>query len=380
VTAGSLRLLQDGSLSAHWEAGLHPFIARWLPLLPPDEAGTTADGASAIRVVHASSPAPAAPSDAPLLRLGGASMWLPRGASSAVFLGSTGATFGTLDLASGDAVLSISPVAEDPQSGGIVDADSMIDSAPSGGEARTADEAAMAATRGGSGDAVGDADSGDAGLDEDAVVVAYEVYSMATLAAALVAGRMGRALVHAAAVVAPDGGTWLLVGDTHSGKTTTTVNLLNAGWRYVSDDHVVLGRGADGRVTVEGWPRRFHLDEGWAAGTPGQPRAEVDPRDRWPGSWLRSAPLAGILAPRVAAAEPTRLAPLPAADALAALIRQSPWLLADRAAAPAVLALLQSAAGHPAFALRVGLDAYRDASAVIAQLRAAVAQRTPSTD
>ncbi|HET6232977.1 MAG TPA: hypothetical protein VFE05_23065, partial [Longimicrobiaceae bacterium] len=69
-----------------------------------------------------------------------------------------------------------------------------------------------------------------------------------------------------------------------------------------------------------------------------------------------------------------------AADALAALIRQSPWLLADRAAAPAVLALLQSAAGHPAFALRVGLDAYRDASAVIAQLRAAVAQRTPSTD
>jgi hypothetical protein len=380
VAAGSLRLLEDGSLSANWEAGLYPFVARWLPLLPADEAGTTADGASAIRVVHASSPVPAAPSDAPLLRLGGASMWLPRGASSAVFLGSTGATFGTLDLASGDAVLSVTAFAEDAQSSGIVDADSLTGSAPSVHERRAVDEDAPTAAQGDSGDVAADEDSGDAGLDGDALVVAYEVYSMATLAAALVAGRMGRALVHAAAVVAPDGGTWLLVGDTHSGKTTTTVNLLNAGWRYVSDDHVVLGRAANGRVMVEGWPRRFHLDEGWAAGTPGQLRAEVDPRDRWPGSWLRSAPLAGILAPRVAAAEPTRLAPLPAADALAALIRQSPWLLADRAAAPAVLALLQSAAGLPAFALRAGLDAYRDASPVIAQLRAAVAQWTPPTD
>ncbi|HEU4455937.1 MAG TPA: hypothetical protein VFR81_22920, partial [Longimicrobium sp.] len=198
-----------------------------------------------------------------------------------------------------------------------------------------------------------------------------DLYSMVTLSCALLLGRLGRALVHAAAVVAPGGGCLLLAGDTHAGKSTTAVNLIGAGWPFVSDDHVVLSRGADGRLRVEGWPRRFHLDEGWEQGAPLHRRGELDPHERWPGAWRRAAPLAGLLFPRVEAAFPTALAPLPGSQALAGLLRQSPWLLADRAAAGGVLALLTAACESPAFSLRLGLDSYRDAGRLVEVLRPA---------
>ena len=188
----------------------------------------------------------------------------------------------------------------------------------------------------------------------------WTLFSAATLSAALLLGRMDRALAHAAAVVGPDGRAWLLVGDSHAGKTTTSANLLQAGWRYVSDDQVVLYRPTDGGLRVDGWPRPFHLDEGWEGGAPLHRRGTTDPRERWPGRWMRTAPLAGLLFPRVEADRPTARAPLPAADALARLLRQSPWLLADRGAAPGVLRLLQEAASLPAYELRLGLDTYAD--------------------
>jgi hypothetical protein len=137
----------------------------------------------------------------------------------------------------------------------------------------------------------------------------------------------------------------------------------------VSDDNVVLFRGAEGAVRVEGWPRRFHLDEGWEAGTPLHRRGEVDPHERWPGQWVRTAPLAGLLFPRVAADQPTELAPLPASEALVGLMRQSPWLLADRACAPAILAFLRAACERPAFSLRLGLDSYRDTDRLLSVLK-----------
>src|SRR6202008_1057251 len=134
------------------------------------------------------------------------------------------------------------------------------------------------------------------------------------------------------------------------------------------DDNVVLFRGADGALSVEGWPRRFHLDEGWETGAPLHRRGEVDPHERWPGQWLRTAPLAGLLFPRVEANLPTQRTPIAASEALGGLMRQSPWLLADRGAAPDVLSLLRAACGPPAYALRLGLDSYRDTERLISIL------------
>ena len=306
-------LLADGGLRVEAEPALVVLLRRWLPLLPYDETGS-AHGA-VIRLASGDPAAAGTMGGAPALRLGAADAWVDAAAGRAVFRCTAGSG-GWADLARGTA--------------GLVPA-------PFGEETREA--------------------------------VAWDVYSMCTIACALLLGRMHRSLAHAAAVVAPGGGAWLLAGDTHAGKSTTSVNLIEAGWRFVSDDHVVLFRDGDGSIAVEGWPRRFHLDEGWADGSPLHRRGEVDPHLRWPGQWQRTAPLAGLLFPRVEANLPTALSPLPATEALAGLMRQSPWLLADRACAAEVLAFLRSACERPAYMLRLGLDTYRDTGRLLEVLR-----------
>jgi hypothetical protein len=187
---------------------------------------------------------------------------------------------------------------------------------------------------------------------------AGDVYSMLTLAAAFLLGRLGGALVHAGGVVDPDGRAWLLVGDTHAGKTTTCVSLVAAGWRYLADDQVVLRFGDAGTVEVEGWPRRAHLDEGWSDGVVTRTRGVVDLRARWGDRWIARAPLGGVLLPSVRAEEPTRVMTVDGATAFTALVRQSPWLLADRGAAAAVMPLLRATASLDSRALLLGQDSY----------------------
>lgn len=303
-------LLRDGALHLEAAPDLLPLIAHWLPLLPYEERTPHPHG-SVVRVVRGDPHKP--PAAPPALRLGTADAWVE--GDAAVLAGKSAGCSGGVDLRAGTAELR--------------------------------------APNGASGDTVG-----------------WELYSMASLACALLLNRMGRTLAHAGGVVAPDGGAWLLVGDTHAGKSTTVANLLRCGWGYVSDDNVVLARGGGG-IEVEGWPRHFHMDEGWAAGAPLGRRGAIDPRERWPGQWTDAAPLAGLLFPRVEPAQPTELAPLAAGGALTGLLRQSPWLLADRGSAPAVLALLRDAAARPAFTLRLGLDSYADPPLLAERLRPA---------
>jgi hypothetical protein len=194
---------------------------------------------------------------------------------------------------------------------------------------------------------------------------AADIYSMLTVSAALLLTSLGRALVHAAAVVDPDGAAWILAGDARSGKSTTCVTLASAGWEYLSDDQVVLAaNGADG-VRVSGWLRPFHLDTAAPGREPTGERREVLPAELGLTRWRRSAPLAGVILPVVLASQPTRLVPVPAADALAGLVRQSPWLLACPRAAPRVFALLARAAGGASYRLELGLDTFRRPSELV---------------
>lgn len=196
------------------------------------------------------------------------------------------------------------------------------------------------------------------GADE---IVAANLYSMMTVVAALLLGRIGRTPIHAGAVVAPGGGALLLAGDARAGKSTTCVNLIAAGWDYLSDDQVVLSRAPDSdTITAEGWPRTFHLDEGWERGVSTGIRRDLDPERLGPGRWRRSAPIEGLLFPVVKAEEPTALTPISASDALARLIRQTPWLMVDQPRGPALLGLLSALASTPAYELSLGLDTYKD--------------------
>lgn len=198
----------------------------------------------------------------------------------------------------------------------------------------------------------------------DTAGLGVEIFEGLTLSAALLLGRLGRTLVHGAAVVPPGGGAWLLAGGSFSGKSTTCITLIRGGWDYLADDHVVLEPAPGGGVRVEGWPRKFNLDHGYQAGASQGVRGRVDPALFGPGRWRPAAPLAGLLFPRVDAGLPTALEPVAPADALSRLLGQSPWLLADAGAAPAVLALLERAARTPAWELRLGRDCYRDPDAL----------------
>jgi len=189
-----------------------------------------------------------------------------------------------------------------------------------------------------------------------------------TIATALLLGRRARALVHAAAVVAPSGGVWLLVGDTHAGKSTTVATLLQGGWGWLADDQVVL-RDAGGRLVVEGWARQPNLDEGYRRGEITGRRVGVERSAFGVAPLAGEHPLAGILLPRVDAASATALAPASSADTFAALVRQSPWLLADPAAAAALHALLVGAAGHRAARLALGRDSYGRGAVLAGLLR-----------
>src|SRR5437773_2182067 len=143
-----------------------------------------------------------------------------------------------------------------------------------------------------------------------------------TVPAALLCAGLGRALLHAAAVVAPDGTAWLLVGDARSGKSTTCANLARGGggWGYLSDDQTVLAATEQG-IMVEGWPRAFHLDEAWERGEVSGRRRAIEPAAVGIGDRRRLAPLAGILLPVVRPDQPTTLAPVSAGQALAELVR-----------------------------------------------------------
>jgi len=302
VTAAiTLDLVTDGALRLALDQSVLRLAERWIP----QRLGAPGDApARALISVNASSTALQHPAETPTLTLGRVAVWVDNDRATALLRGAAPASGGVLTLDAGRGRLQVDP-------------------------AQTPGAAA-------------------------------DLYSMLTVSAALVLAGLGRALVHAAAVVAPDGDgeggdAWLLAGDARAGKSTTCATLASAGWGYLSDDQVVL-TGRDDAVEVEGWLRPFHLDRGGAG-----ERREVAPAELGLAGWRRSARLAGAIFPTVVPAEPTLLTPLSPADALARLVRQTPWLLAYRRSAPAVLALLTRVVAGGGFALRLGRDTYRDA-------------------
>ena len=297
-------LLEDGSLGFRADAETWPAVEPWVPRIPPREP---APGEVRAWIdVRAGEPAFAAPAEPPALELRTVEGWV-RPSGEILLLGPAGRVSATVAPAARRADVRLRDPAAAPETLGV------------------------------------------------------EIMAALTLASAFLLGRLARTLVHAGAIVAPGGTAWLLAGGTFSGKTTTCVNLIRAGWDWLADDHVILARGVGG-IEVEGWPRRFNLDHGYSSGSSLGVRSRVEPEGLGPGRWRRSAPLGGLLFPRVEAGSATALEPLHPAGALSRLLQQSPWLLADPGAAPAVLALLQDAARAPAFQLRLGRDSLGDAT------------------
>jgi hypothetical protein len=65
--------------------------------------------------------------------------------------------------------------------------------------------------------------------------------------------------LHAAGLASRDGGGLLLVGASGSGKSTLAIGLIRAGWRYLSDDAVLLRHASQG-VEALACRRSFYID------------------------------------------------------------------------------------------------------------------------
>ena len=179
---------------------------------------------------------------------------------------------------------------------------------------------------------------------------------LARVGAILRLRQRGRYLVHAAGVVDPQGRAWLFSGDSGSGKSTLAYALARTGWTVLGDDGVLIERN-DGGLLAHAWREPLRVSQQLADSFPeidddglrpaaGDPRRRVAMRMRG----ARSAPVAAlVLIERSARFEFAPAAPI---AALAALVRQSPWVILDDAHARPHLDLLRHAAAQRVFRLR----------------------------
>jgi hypothetical protein len=163
--------------------------------------------------------------------------------------------------------------------------------------------------------------------------------------------------IHAAGAVDRAGRAWLLAGPTGSGKSTLAYALARAGWPILGDDGVIVEvRRHD--ILAYAWrePLRVSSDlerffPELASESAGRP-VEGDARRRTeiPVKGIRSAPLAALV--WVEQGPKDSLTPLPPAEALIELVRQSAWvLIADGRSVDHLDALRHIASSVPSFRL-----------------------------
>jgi hypothetical protein len=160
--------------------------------------------------------------------------------------------------------------------------------------------------------------------------------------------RGGMYQFHAGCVLPPDATHGiLLVGDSGCGKSTLTATLILNGWRFVSDDNLLL-RDKPSGVVAWALRRYFTFDESTldacklrqfpdAIGSrvPGdRDKVRFYARRAFPDSFVETCVPGVILFPAIGAELQTRIEPLKPGDALARLLRQCPWATCDTAAAP----------------------------------------------
>jgi hypothetical protein len=185
--------------------------------------------------------------------------------------------------------------------------------------------------------------------------------------------RAGLYQFHAGCVISDiDSSAVLLVGDSGCGKSTLTATLVGGGWKFVSDDNLLLRSSAAG---IEAWALRRYftfdettlvackltsIKESIGGQVPGKTeKFRFYARQAFPGKFVASCLPAVILFPTVSREAKSRLEPLRQGDALARLIRQCPWATCDAAAAPLHLqALAQLARQTRSYTLFAGQDIF----------------------
>jgi hypothetical protein len=157
--------------------------------------------------------------------------------------------------------------------------------------------------------------------------------------------RDGRYHVHAGSAIDSKGRGWMLIGDSSSGKSTTTALLAARGWRVSTDDIAFLEARGD-RVAVLGFRSRIALRPGGfkllgkAGGIPLESRGKTG---FWPeelgSSWVQTVEPEIIVFTSIGGDRTTMSATSPVA-AMRELLQWSMWVLFEPTAAQEHLDLL----------------------------------------
>ena len=203
------------------------------------------------------------------------------------------------------------------------------------------------------------------------------VPGLVSIALLEVAARRGLFGLHAGAV-AHEGTGYLLPGASGSGKTSLCLTMVRAGFRYLTDDFVLLTVG-DGALRCVPFFRTFNLDVAWAERFPElsfigdlrplpHGKRMIDPERFYPGSHAESARPGVLLFPAIVAGPDSAVRPLPKREAFCRLLPQS-RLSADPGVAQAHLRVLERLVhAAPAFELLHGRDFLRAPEATLRRL------------
>lgn len=188
--------------------------------------------------------------------------------------------------------------------------------------------------------------------------------------------RCGLFELHAAGVVEPEtGGGFLVSGPSGSGKSTLATQLASAGWRYLSDDALLL-RGDLDVVEACALRREFAVTEQTvAAGVlegfeellkepmPFDPlKRRFKPHTIFPEGFSESCVPNALFFPVITNEPESRARRLTQAETMRGLLRMCPWACYDRPAAATHLGLLARLARQAAgFELHAGRDLFGDA-------------------
>ncbi|HEX8131612.1 MAG TPA: hypothetical protein VF527_21125 [Pyrinomonadaceae bacterium] len=189
--------------------------------------------------------------------------------------------------------------------------------------------------------------------------------------------RGGLYVLHAAGVVEPRTGTGIVVvGNSNSGKSSLTIRLAGAGWRYLSDDMLVLAE-ADGAVAAWALRRIFsvssaslansglsELDAALGAPVNSDPtKRKLEPSITFPDGFVESCRPRVLLFPTLTGEATSRVEKLSSGQAMTQLIRQCPWASYDAGSAREHLRVLGLLSKQSiSYKLFAGLDLLEDST------------------
>ena len=190
--------------------------------------------------------------------------------------------------------------------------------------------------------------------------------------------RLGLYDLHAAALDEPESGAgFVFPGASGSGKTSLSIRLAAAGWRYLSDDMLAVSE-CEGGAEVFPLRQPFQTDAAALAGCrlprleealgvhiPNDPdKRKLNPHVLFPGRFAPRAWPRVLCFPAVAGEGRSRVEPLGQAEAMTRLVRMCPWASYDAAAARPHLRLLARLARQcRTYELHAGRDIFDEASA-----------------